>query len=89
MNNRLLLIPIILAGCSSTGVVPMDGDTYMIAKRSAQIGFGPPVKIQGEVYAEANEYCAKQQKTVETINLHTTNSGFNRPAAVTLEFRCN
>ncbi len=89
MNSRYFLILIILAGCSSTGVVPMDSDTYMIAKKSAQVGFGPPIKIRGEVYAEANEFCAKQEKTVETINLDMTNAGLARSAAVTLEFKCS
>jgi len=33
----------IFYGCTSTGVIPMDKDTYMLGKRSAQIGFGHPV----------------------------------------------
>ena len=44
----------ILVGCSSTGVVPMDSGTYMIAKRSAQVGFGPPDGVKADVYSELN-----------------------------------
>ena len=77
-----------LTACTSTGVVPTGNDTYMIAKRSAQVGMGPPVKTQAAVYAEANEHCAKEQKSVETIKLDVTNSGFGRPGSVTLEYRC-
>ena len=79
---------LILTACTSTGVVPTGEDTFMIAKRSAQVGTGPPVKTQAAVYAEANEYCARQQKAIETVSLDVTNSNFGRPGSVTLQFRC-
>lgn len=60
----------------------------MIAKKSAQVGFGPPVGIKGEVYEEANEFCTRETKAVETIDLQETNSGFARSAAISLTFRC-
>ncbi len=66
----------------------MDSWTYMIAKRSAQVGFGPPDSVKADVYREANDFCAKEQKQVETINLEVTNSGFARPGNVSLQFRC-
>ena len=74
-----ILIPVpalILAACTSTGVVPTGDDTYMIAKKSAQVGIGPPVKTQAAVYAEANEHCAKKQKSttmeaIEQIGIET------------------
>jgi len=90
MKNIILFISasLLLTGCSSTGVVPMDAGTYMIAKRSAQAGFGPPTAVQADVYREANEFCDKEQKDVETINLDVTNSGFGRPGNVSLTFRC-
>lgn len=78
----------IFCGCASTGVVPMDKDTYMLGKRSAQVGFGPPVKTRADVYREANAFCAKRNKKVETIELQMTNSGFGRPGSVSLHFRC-
>jgi hypothetical protein len=77
-----------LVGCANTGIVPMDKDTYLIAKKSPQVGFGPPIGIKGEVYSEANEFCAKENKVVETVKYDQTNAGFARPAAVSLEFRC-
>ena len=77
-----------LTACSSTGVVPMDKDSYLISKKSAQIGFGPPIGIKGEAYTEANEFCGKEGKAVETMKYEETNAGFARSAAVALEFRC-
>ena len=76
------------ASCASTGVVPMDHGTYMIAKRSAQAGVGPPVHTKAAVYREANAFCAKQNKTVETVNLDMVDTNFAKPGSVTLQFRC-
>jgi hypothetical protein len=77
-----------LAGCANTGVVPMDKGTYLVAKKSPQVGFGPPIGIKGEAYSEANDFCAKEGKVVETLKFEQTDSGFARAAAVSLEFRC-
>lgn len=66
----------------------MDKDTFLIAKKSPQVGFGPPIGIKGEAYSEANDFCAKEGKAVETVKLEETNSGFARSAAISLEFRC-
>ncbi len=79
---------LLLVGCASTGVVPMDKGTFLIGKKSAQVGFGPPIGVKGEVYTEANQFCAKEGKVVETVKLEETNSGFAKPAAVSLQFRC-
>ncbi len=79
---------LMLMGCANTGVVVMDKGKYLIAKKSPQIGFGPPIGIKGEAYSEANEQCGKEGKAVETIKYEETNAGFARSAAVSLEFRC-
>ena len=66
----------------------MDKGSYLIAKKSAQVGFGPPIGVKGEAYTEANKFCAEQGMVVETLKLEETNAGFARSAAVSLEFRC-
>lgn len=66
----------------------MDRDTYMVAKRDAQVGFGPADGAKAYVYREANDFCAKQNKKVETVKLDMTNSGFGRPASASLQFLC-
>jgi hypothetical protein len=88
-KSLLFIISIImLVACANTGIVPMDKGTYLIAKKSPQVGFGPPIGIKGEAYKEANEFCAKSGKAVETLKYDETNSGFARAAAISLEFRC-
>ena len=88
MRQVVLILLVGATACSSTGIVPMDHDTYMVAKRSAQAGFGPPVGTQAAIYTEANDFCAKQSKKVETVHLETTNSGFAKPGSASLQFRC-
>ena len=89
MKGAFLAVPALaLMACTSTGVVPMDAGTYMVAKRSAQAGFGPPVKTQAAVYREASDYCARQSKSLETVKLDVVDGAFARPGSVTLQFRC-
>ena len=88
MKAWVAVLMLILSGCASTGVVLMEKDTYMIAKRSAQFGFGPPVGAKADVYHEANEFCAKQNMKVETVDLNMTDGGLARPGSVSLQFRC-
>ena len=66
----------------------MDQGTYMIGKRSAQAGFGPPLGTKADVYREANEFCTKQNQVVETIDMDMLNGVFGRPGSVNLSFRC-
>lgn len=84
----ILLSTLAFTGCASTGVVPMDKGTYLISKKSPQVGFGPPIGIKGEVYTEANNFCSQEGRAVETLKYEETKAGLARSAAVALEFRC-
>ena len=55
MKRYYVGIVFLLSACSSTGVVPMDKDTYMVSKRSAQVGFGPANGAKADLYDEAIE----------------------------------
>lgn len=89
MKKLIIIFTFVLLGaCSSTGVIPMDSGTYMIGKRSAQMGFGPPEGTKADVYTEANKFCDEKGKKVETINLDVTDSAFAKPGNVSLTFRC-
>lgn len=88
MKKILITAAFFLSGCASTGIVPMDKGTYLLAKKTPQVGFGPPDGIKAEIYQEANDFCAKENQKVETVKLETTNSGFARPASASLQFKC-
>ena len=62
MRYILILIVFMLSACGSTGVVRTDAETFMIARRSAQVGFGPPVQARADVYREASEFCSMEVK---------------------------
>jgi hypothetical protein len=88
MKSVPIILVLVLFGCSSTGVVPMDRDTYMIAKKKPTVGFGTADSAKADIYREANAFCAKQNKKVETVKLEMTDSGLGRPANASLQFRC-
>ena len=59
MKTWLVFLALVLTGCASTGVVPMDKDTYMVAKRSAQFGFGPADGVKADVYRRQTTFARK------------------------------
>jgi hypothetical protein len=88
MNMRLVLIALVLTGCSSSGVVPMDRDTYFV-KHSAGFGeMGTPLRAKIDVYNDANKFCEEQKKQVETINLEMKSQFPFVPGYAALHFKC-
>jgi hypothetical protein len=84
-----LLFALVTSGCSSTGVVPIDRDTYMVAKTSAACGFRSADGTKAKLYREANKFCAKKNRSIETVEV-TGRDGipFARCASAELRFRC-
>ena len=81
-------IGLVAAGCTSTGVVPADKDTYIVSDRGPTVGFSPAIRQTANVFKQANEFCNKQDKQVEQVKLDQQDSGLARPASATLQFRC-
>jgi hypothetical protein len=79
---------LLVASCGSTGVIKMDADKYMVSVKSAKVGFVSAAEEKANAYQEANEFCAQQNKSVETSNLEMRDSGLMRSASATLEFKC-
>jgi hypothetical protein len=78
-----------LAGCASTGVVPVDQGEYMISKQSAAGMFGTPAGVEADIYQEANAFCAARQQVLQTIDVQTQNAvPFVHEGSATLHFRC-
>lgn len=79
-----MLLASLLAACSSTGVVPTGGDTYMSAKSG-----GTVTDMTADLYREASAFCASQDKKIEKINLtEQSRIPFVRQSSSKLEFRC-
>jgi hypothetical protein len=89
MKQFIIILTIyFLSGCSNTGVIKMEQNKYMVSVKNAKVGFVNAAEEKAEAYQEANEFCKKQQKNVETINLELKDSGALQSASATLEFRC-
>ncbi|WP_212652756.1 hypothetical protein [Marinomonas sp. CT5] len=84
----VVLSSLLVASCGSTGVIKMDSDKYMVSVKSAKVGFVSAAEEKADAYQEANEFCAKQNKSVETSNLEMRDSGLMQSASATLEFKC-
>jgi hypothetical protein len=88
MKNLAVVVGLILAGCSSTGVVSTGADTYMVAKS----GGGPGASgadMSADLYREANAFCAEKKKQFVRINITEQNNvPFVRLANAKLEFSC-
>jgi hypothetical protein len=78
----------ILTACSSTGVIPMDRDSYMIGKKDGMPGLGVSLSNKAEVYKEANEFCSKKGLEVETLRVTTSSTKPGVLGYTELQFKC-
>ena len=92
MNIVLLLIITIsasfLSGCQSTGVVPMDGDSYFIGKKDGSPGLGVSLSNKASVYREANDFCQKKGLEVQTLKVNVRPAYPVMLGSTELNFKC-
>jgi hypothetical protein len=82
-----LLSVVTLAACSSTtGIVPIGSGTYMLGAQDGWAYTGSSIKA--DLYKQANEFCAKQDKQVEPVNSTGHDYGFSQYASAEIQFRC-
>ena len=88
MRKAIVLISLVFAGCSSTGVVSTGPDTYMVAKSGGGPG-ASGAEMSADLYRDANAFCAQQKKQFVRISVtEQDNKPFVRLANAKLEFRC-
>ncbi|HEV8037148.1 hypothetical protein [Yoonia sp.] len=94
LKKRITIISFglaMLAACASdTGVVPVGQEQFIIEKQQAT-GFPGLGNLRAEVYVEANEFCAMQGGSLETVRFEQTDPPYilgNYPR-VSLTFSCN
>lgn len=92
MNRPYPLIVTITAvmftGCQSTGVIPMDQDSYMIGKKDGTPGLGVSLSNKAAVYREANTFCQAKGLEVMTLHVTTTPAMPGRLGSTELQFKC-
>lgn len=85
----LSVVVALVAGCASTGVVPMGQGTYLLTKKSAGCGFASAEGTKSDLYIEANDYCKAQRKEVKTVEVIARDGvPFVRCASAELQFQC-
>lgn len=78
-----------LAACASSGPVKTGANTYYLTKKSAGCGFTGGEGSQAALLREANAFCAKQGKEIETLDAHAKNGvPFVRCASAEVRFKC-
>ena len=88
MKYRAFALALLLTGCASSGVVPLTTDKFMISKNTAKFGGGISASAASEVHEEANDFCSKQGKKMETVDLQLVPGRAGSLGNVTLQFRC-
>lgn len=78
----------VLAGCgTSTGIVKITDDTYMLAKQDSVTWSGASVKV--EIYKEANQYCASQGKKFVAVSDKSVDAAmYQSMAGAEIQFKC-
>ena len=83
-----MFLCVALAGCASSGVIPMDGDLLLLTKGMS----GPGVsgdEVLADLYKEANAHCATSGKAIQTVSSETLDPiPFVRTGRAKLLFRC-
>lgn len=83
-----VLTTIFVSGCQSTGVIPMDQDSYMIGKKDGAPGLGVSLSNKAEVYREANDFCRAKYLEVKTLEVITTPARPAQLGSTELHFKC-
>jgi len=86
--SSLTMLVVLTAGCQSTGVIPMDQDSYMIGKKDGTPGIGISLANKGEVYREANTFCQTRGLEVKTLRVVTIPSMPAQLGSTELHFKC-
>jgi len=88
MKFALPLLGLLLVGCASSGVVPLESNRFMISKNTVKFGGGISASATADVHKEASDFCIKNGKEMETIDLQLTPGRAGSTGNVSLQFRC-
>lgn len=77
----------LLAGCQSTGVIPISSDTYMISKTSAAGMFTNMSALKAEVIREANAFAESKGKVAVAQAMNETPGAPGRLPSFEYQFR--
>ena len=77
-----------VTACSSTGVVPMSQDSYMIGKKDGSPGLGVSLNNKAAVLREANQFCVAKGLEAQILHETVTPARPGRLGSTEIHFRC-
>ena len=88
MRVLIALMGLIVVGCaSSSGVVPMGGDKFMISR--SEKGYTTGSKVKADALKDANEFCAAKGKSLQIIKATSSDMAvFRSDPQAEVEFMC-
>lgn len=89
MKIFLIFITTIFPACASTsGVVPMGGDTFMVSR--SEKGFDTTgSRVKADALKEANVFCSSKGKSIVIIKtMHQDMVPFKSDSQAEIEFKC-
>ena len=89
MKRLYLLSLLIIVGCaSSSGVVPIGKDLYMVSGRGKSPGGYSGGEVKAAAIREANQYCNASGKKLQVVNSTQQDMRFGVEATAELQFMC-
>lgn len=88
LTTAVIACLVAVAGCQSTGVIPMDQNSFMIAKKDGTPGLGVSFSNKAEVYREATAFCKVKGLEVKTLRVETTPARPGQLGGTELQFKC-
>ena len=87
--KKLILLALILTGCSSTsGIIPVGKESYIVIVSGGH-RFTSASDLKIDAYKEANAYCKKSEKQIETITERSIQAGvLTNTSEAELKFKC-
>ena len=87
--KSIILLAIVLTGCASTsGVIPDGKDSYIVIISGGH-RFTSASDLKIDAYKEANAYCKKSDKQIETVAERSIQAGvLTNSSEAELKFKC-
>jgi hypothetical protein len=88
MKFWISLIAIALAGCASTGPVPIGKDTYMISKQNAAGAFGTSGAVKADIIREGSAFCVSSGKVFQLVSSAGKEASYTSNPVAEISFMC-
>lgn len=87
--KKIILLVLVLTGCATnSGVIPDGKDAYIVMVSGGR-GFASAGELKIDAYKEAQAFCQKQDKQLESISEKSVQAGvLANSSEAELKFRC-